>query len=205
MKPPGIGEDPIYTQASFPDTALFGVYSPKGEFLYKFGELVRLYTTEPDRRGLFGMLNSFYNEYRFCIDSNGYLYCAFTEEPVMRKYSPKGELLLEADYFAINGIEQRHKDWIEENKDIISGKNRGYSPKMFVRNIRADDDYLYVSFNNIEDPLYVFDKETFAVVRRIEFSGSGGRWRNLSLTAASPDHFYVVQRRLIGKFKKQEE
>jgi len=176
---------------SVEDTTLFTVYDTNGEKISRFGEPLGF--RDPKARGQ--PWNYLYNGLHYVIDDEGYLFCAFRDHPIMRKYDPKGNLVLEADYFNIPGVSDRLKDWQKEWGREKGKSDTYYSVKGFVTSLSVDKNYLYARFFGYNKPVYVFDKENFKLVKKYELFGTRQERLARIFDASSKDYIYAITAR----------
>ena len=180
---------------------LFAVYNIKGEKISQFGELLE--SRYPEQKNNFW--NNWFNNVHFTIDNNGYLFCTFIDNPVLRTYDPDGNLVCEVDYWSIPGIKKRYDDWLFEyktrvEKEIKEGRHN-YRGKIFVSNISVDDKYVYIKFNVKYSPIYLFNKEDYTLIKTIELGNSSG----VSFNATSKDYIYSsLGEGFLARYKKSK-
>lgn len=181
---------------SVEDTTLFIVYDTNGKKVGKIGELLGFRDPKVDRN--FYFWNYHYNDLKYVIDKDGYLYCIFMDHPIMRKYDPKGNLVIEADYFNIPGVSDRLKEW---QKEWGRGKT-DYSVKGFITSLSVDKNYLYARFVGYNKPVYVFNKENFKLVKRYELLDTRQERLARIINASSKDYIYAIVNGDLAKYKK---
>jgi len=154
------------------DTTLFIVYNKYGEKIDCFGELLGF--RDPTKDGNFWNYN--YNKNIYTVDEDGFVYCAFLDHPIIRKYSPNGKLLSEVNYFNFTEVQERFSEWLKEWK-IEKGGSKGtlYSVKGFARCLSVNDKYIYIFISNKNSIVYVLDKDNLTIVKGYLFNASGNK------------------------------
>ena len=167
--------DLVYFNYAHRDS-LFTIYNLNGTEMGLFGDKV------PYDDPFFSRIK---NEVSYVIDESG-LYCAFWEQPILRKYGPDHQLLCEVNYSSMPEIEKCRKD-----TDTRRKKTYGNSPKgrgvlySYVKGFSSDAQHLYLAIWYDGGPnkpakvsVYVLNKADLSFDRKIQFD-------------VNPDHYFI--------------
>lgn len=155
---------------SMNDSSLFTIYDGKGKKIGKFGIPLGFKTGYE-----YMVWNISFNELLCIFDKEGYLYCTFTDNPILQRYNPYKQLIKEVDYWNIPGVKSSYERWLKDNKAKIQDDitKRGYITKSLIRSITVDDLYFYVLINTPPDnKTYILDKNNYSLLKEVVYENA---------------------------------
>ena len=139
------------------DDSLFTVMDNKWKELIKFGEIIKY-----KRKGYQGT----HNLLHYTFDEQENLYCAFINNPVLRKYDNNNKLVYEKNILSFPPIQKQLEIWKSKWKTKENNWT-GYTYPYLIRSISVDSEYQYL--NCKDGTLYVLDKNDAHVVKSVVF------------------------------------
>jgi len=184
--------------------SLITVFDIEGNEITNFGEII---TEIPAATKDPGAITAADNAVKFAIDGDDNIYCAFFNYPVIRKYDNNFKLKFEINYENLSvakSIKKRYERIEKEKPSSVNNLMITYRPKAYVKNISADDHYLYLKFG-MDDVIYVFDKYNGDLLdERVDFKYERGAKYFDCFDFSSNNFIYAFNRKdmCVVKFKK---
>jgi len=142
---------------------LFIVINDRGDTIKTFGDELIIPKDERKIRPE--------NRVYFDIDENNDIYCAFVNNPLIRKYNNNFQLEYEIKTDTIPYVKKLYAEWIEERK----GKTSSFTYRYYSWGMFVDKNYIYVTFptsihaEGYVHPKIAFDKVTGKIVKILNF------------------------------------
>ena len=145
--------------------ALFDVYDIEGNVIKSFGESLEnkfeqrknVKLDDKTHKKVEKIDKELLNTVSYCIDENDDLFCVFNGFPVLRKYDSKNELVFEVSLKDIPEIQN-----IPDKSNLTSRNTR-----QCFNQLNLDEKYLYVCLALKDSPLYILDKDTGKILKKL--------------------------------------
>lgn len=143
----------------FSNNNLISVYSLEGKFLQSFGKPCEV--NSPYN----GPYSKIYDNYiHLRMDAEDNIYIVFYNQPIIRKYNSKFDLVYEVNFNKLAAIKQKLKDNKIAWKNV-KGKRGWYIYNSYFQTVCLDDSNLYVHVQAGDFPVLELDKNTGKIIK----------------------------------------
>ena len=186
------------------DNKIITLFNSKGVTLTKFGKIAEIDEPAVKRfyRDDINRVNKRLNQGKLFIDDESSIYFAYDLYPILRKYNGDFNLLYEIKYDFIPEVKESRDKW---RKKLEGGS--GFFITLLNLCITVDKNYMYMlSFIDEQQFIYVFDKYTGGLVKKIKFKiDEFEEFQITSIDAVNKDFIFAAdtyKNAVVLKFEK---